>query len=315
MSLSPRIDRLDRNLLINGNFDFWQRGTSGITSNRLLADRWIANGSVTSYSQEVGGPNSNSQFFARTGLSSGALGIFQRIESNFTRQIVSDTVTFSFWAKLGSGTGSVFTFIRIPSVADNYTSSSVYLNALTGTVTTTWTKFTITITVTNDMRSRGFSVSPYVSVSSSNTLDIAQCVLLEGTHPNPSFCLAGKTYADELGLCQRYYEKSYNLNTAPGTALGAGRTNWQGAAVHLSNSSGNFSARVDYKTRKRTSLSSITLYNPNTGATGSARDASDSSDISITGLSVGDNQANIVESLVGIASRGYYYHWAIDAEI
>ncbi len=44
MSLTPRIDALDagRNLIINGNFDFWQRGTSVLTTTGIyLADRWI----------------------------------------------------------------------------------------------------------------------------------------------------------------------------------------------------------------------------------------------------------------------------------
>ena len=27
-----------------------------------------------------------------------------------------------------------------------------------------------------------------------------------------------RTFSEELTLCQRYYEKSYNLGTAPGTA-------------------------------------------------------------------------------------------------
>jgi len=40
MSLTPRIDRHERNWIINGMMDFWQRGTSGLPVNGYVADRW-----------------------------------------------------------------------------------------------------------------------------------------------------------------------------------------------------------------------------------------------------------------------------------
>jgi hypothetical protein len=42
MSLTPRLDNLERNLIINGNFDHWQRGISS-SSARYLADRFLVN--------------------------------------------------------------------------------------------------------------------------------------------------------------------------------------------------------------------------------------------------------------------------------
>jgi hypothetical protein len=44
---TPRLDSLERNLIINGNMDFWQRGTSFSSVNGFTADRW--NVSVTGY--------------------------------------------------------------------------------------------------------------------------------------------------------------------------------------------------------------------------------------------------------------------------
>ena len=64
MSLTPRLDRLDKNYIINGNFDFWQRGTSTSTSGVYLADRFRTSLSGGSYvvSRSTDVPNSNSQF-------------------------------------------------------------------------------------------------------------------------------------------------------------------------------------------------------------------------------------------------------------
>lgn len=40
MASTPRIDRLENNTIINGNFDFWQRGTF-FNSNVYTTDRWL----------------------------------------------------------------------------------------------------------------------------------------------------------------------------------------------------------------------------------------------------------------------------------
>jgi len=54
-----------------------------------------------------------------------------------------------------------------------------------------------------------------------NTFQLAEVVLIEdnsGQTTVPNFVLAGRNYSDEMRLCQRYFEKSYELETAPGTS-------------------------------------------------------------------------------------------------
>lgn len=41
-SLAPRLDQLERNLIINGNFDFWQRFVPGVTSQSITTSQYVA---------------------------------------------------------------------------------------------------------------------------------------------------------------------------------------------------------------------------------------------------------------------------------
>jgi hypothetical protein len=64
----------------------------------------------------------------------------------------------------------------------------------------------------------------------------------------------------ELALCQRYYEKSYNLTTNPGTATSVGVvTSSQNAAAVTT---GYIGSAASFKTTKRTTPSSIRCYDP-----------------------------------------------------
>jgi hypothetical protein len=53
------------------------------------------------------------------------------------------------------------------------------------------------------------------------TIRIAQVKLSIGSQVT-DFSTRGETIGDELMLCQRYYEKSYPINTVPGTAISEG---------------------------------------------------------------------------------------------
>jgi len=65
-----RIDKFERNVIINGNFELWERGTSVVLgSNTFQADRWngsVGGGLAAVYEQLVGdGPNSKADLVAR----------------------------------------------------------------------------------------------------------------------------------------------------------------------------------------------------------------------------------------------------------
>ena len=145
------------NRIINGAFDFWQRGTSSTASGYVAADRWVnapSGGTVTQSRQAftVGDTlGSNSPiYFLRQSVSGQTLSAsfaitYQRIES--VRSYAGQTITVLGWARRSSGTGNMVVeaeqiFGTGGSPSANVTSASVTVS-LTGS----WMPFAATISV------------------------------------------------------------------------------------------------------------------------------------------------------------------------
>jgi len=76
-----------------------------------------------------------------------------------------------------------------------------------------------------------------------------------------------RQYGHEITLCQRYYQKSYNIDVAPGTAGAAG------AIGSILNSGGAGYTTAHLKVPMRTTPTTVTIYNGSfTGSTGTWTD-------------------------------------------
>jgi hypothetical protein len=60
-----------------------------------------------------------------------------------------------------------------------------------------------------------------------------------------------RSFSHELQLCERYYEKSYNLNAVPGTNVGPNTGEW--VSVTINSADYNDFGRCSFRTRKRAS--------------------------------------------------------------
>jgi hypothetical protein len=89
----------------------------------------------------------------------------------------------------------------------------------------------------------------------------------------------------ELAQCQRYYQKSYNQGTNPGTA-----PNYVGVVVWSSVTTGAFGSAIPvyFKTTMR-ATPTVTIYNPETGTAGSIRGLSAGNNFNGTAEYIGDN--------------------------
>jgi hypothetical protein len=205
-----------KNKIINGDFGIWQRGTSFNASTLFYtADRWQAysySGASQTVSQQsftVGtAPVSGyeSQYFLRATATNTGINIEQRIED--VRTFAGQPVTLSYWAKSNSAQ-TITTYVN-----QNFGSGgSSQVTAITGTqaITTSWTRYTLSGTVTS-ITGKTIGTSSYLQVNFvgatiNNALDIWGVQLEYGSKATP-FETASGTIQGELALCQRYFYRA-----------------------------------------------------------------------------------------------------------
>jgi hypothetical protein len=115
-----------------------------------------------------------------------------------------------------------------------------------------------------------------------------------------------RQFGTELTLCQRYFERSYNIGTAIGT-FGAGFS-----STTLQNSTEGPSG-VIFKVTKRTGPTMV-MYNAVSGATGAMYRVSDAASVATTFDQIGTNQIGIVRPS-SASANSYYLHWTASAEL
>lgn len=271
-----------RNMIINGGFDFWQRGATASnpggsgtiaysTADRFWTQWDISAGTMALSKQTltqaekttIGG---GSKYFFRWDQSVGYASNSYRIIAQSVEgvsQFHSKPTTFSFWAKSSSNI-SVNPQIIVSSGSGG-TGSYGWASLGTANITTTWQKFSFTLPVI-DMST--WSVpnenTSYLAVSlwlpsalSTFTLDTTCWMLNEGYTAAP-FQRAGGTIGGELALCQRYFEKSMPVDTA---ITNPDATNYVSAYICLRAIGANNCPvqRIFFKVPKRTTGANLTI--------------------------------------------------------
>lgn len=257
-----------RNKIINGGFDIWQRGTS-FSAAGYTADRWAivgASGQTVSVTQQAFTPGNTitgqePSFFARiawSGTPSGTFWFTQRVED--VRTCAGQQVVLSFWAKASSST-SVFT----PTIEQNFGTGGSGVVTTTSsaiTLTTSWQKFVVSFNVPS-ISGKTIGTNSYLDVRPLNggstvngiNIDIWGVQLEQNYQATP---FEQRPFGVELQLCQRYYEKSYDIGTNPGTATDSGFVLAMPGGAQAS-SSGIHDAYINFKVIKRTAAS-MTIY-------------------------------------------------------
>jgi hypothetical protein len=233
-----------KNTILNGDFSINQRSfTSTTTTATFGFDRWqfqCSDGTVTYSTQAftagtapvAGYEGTNFARIVTTGqTTSTALGeLTQKIEN--VRTLAGQTATVSFWAKAASGTPK----IAVEAVQDfgsgGSPSSAVFTVVGSSTISTAWTRYTITIaipsisgkTVGTTANTSSLAIRFFVSAGTAynsrtgslgiqtNTFDIWG-VQVEAGSVATAFQTATGTLQGELAACQRYFER-WSLETS-----------------------------------------------------------------------------------------------------
>jgi len=229
-----------KNKIINGNFGVWQRGTSGTLSGSTalyVADRFYtqadgSGGTITVSQQAFTAGTApvagyEGSFFhrvacsvARTGTT--FAGIYHKVED--VRTFAGQQVTLSFWAK--ADTSRTVT----GNIEQNFGSggsSSVFASGYSFAVTSSWTRFSYTVTL-GGMTGKTIGTSSFLNCyidlpkNTTSTIDIWGVQLEYGSVATP-FQTATGTIQGELAACQRYYYR--NAPATSGVTFGQGSAN------------------------------------------------------------------------------------------
>jgi len=312
-----------KNRLINGNFAINQRQATSVADDAYCLDRWYVlteTGNVTvAQMTDVESGTATSIKLTQPDATPKRIGLAQIMESINCRDLQGAAVQFSGKLKCSLSQPVRFAIVGNSGSADvqtsdlvdkwssaNYSNSNFFQGATwpygVGTITptaATWTNFSVTATLgyTNN-----FSVFVWTegTLAQNGTLELARMAFKPGIEIVHGQSHMHFDIASELVACQRYYEKSYNQGTAPGTATTTG-------IVYFRSNGTNHLECVPFKVTKR-GTPNVTLYNPNSGASGSWRDYTAPADKTVGYGFVGDSimHVNVTSSVDGNATGGHY---------
>lgn len=235
------------NAIINGGFSFAQRQTPGtdttITNETYGPDRWrcTRENADLQYSRQDGTAETGitSRYFGRFKkiTNTGKFLIYQPLEFHNSVPLRGKVVTFQVKLKASASKTIKIAVVELQSggTADTLPASFVSVwgantvNPTLGTnlaiigsaascsVTTSWAGFFVTATIPTNSKNIMVAVWTDSQFAANDTLSVAEAGLytsgfVSGWFPRP--------YAQELALCQRYYVKTFAVDTAPAQNAG-----------------------------------------------------------------------------------------------
>jgi hypothetical protein len=316
-----------------------------IVANTYTVDRFAIYGSVTSKftaQQNAASVTPPAGFTNYLGITSSSaysvltgdyFGVYQNIEGFNTSDLAwgtanAQTITLSFWVRsslTGTFGGSLLN--------NGYTRS--YPFTFTINSANTWEKETITITGDTSgtwLTNNGVGVRVWFNLgagatysgtanawSGASSFAPTGATSVIGTN-GATFYITGVQlekgstatsydyldYGRSLMQCQRYYEKSYNVDVAPATITSSGCANG-------SRQTGSGVAYVKHAVVKRASPT-VTVYSTATGTSGQVRNAATGSDEAGAAGNIGDSGFNVTPT-TSTLNQSYFFQWVSAIEL
>ena len=219
------ISSFNQNIVKNGGFDVWQRGTSfTYTSGKnFIADRWWVtpnSGAHTQTRQAAGLDGFNYCLRMQRDASQTAVGVVylnNEFESRDSMQFRGKKLTLSFYARKGANFSQASSYVTSnlvtgtgtdQTLVSGYTGGTNFLSQ-NNTLTTSWQRFTHTtgsvLATTVNQIAIQFTTAHEGTAGAADYYEITGVQLEEGDSATD---FVHRPYGEELALCQRYYEFS-----------------------------------------------------------------------------------------------------------
>lgn len=203
-----------RNRLINGNFQYWQRGTTTSTTGTYLADRWIAT-NISQQNRSTDTPLAALPYSIEFGNTTATFPLIaQRLEPEIAASLVSSELTLSFWAKNTSGNATLYVELAYPQTTSVYTSTMINTGLASPILAnpptvSSWSFYTYTwsSSLLTTAFAQGLEVRIVRDNTAPSTTRVTGVQLESGGAATPFELLP---LQQQLALCQRYYHQGGN---------------------------------------------------------------------------------------------------------
>jgi len=326
-----------KNLVINGGFDFWQRqvtSTTDTTSTYRTADRYItrAGGGAAGFQQtRATDVPSNGYFkYSMNMLENGdatanSIIVMNRIEARDVKPYIGKTMTASFWVKKNAISMPDLNLSIITPVSATEDSWNADLTVDTleffvkpSLTDNTWTQVELSFVVPANA-ANGIAVQ----LGSGSYTGVAEIwttgwMLNEGSAALSTFTRAGNNMQDEFAMCQRFYQKSYSEAVVPGSVSSPGRR-ISSSLNPTSNANNDWFRDVQFTTAMRNDSPSATIYSSLVGTSGfvSMFDVVGAATVEAAGTIqfVNRSAMDVRVTTVGANTAGGTFQWVVEAEL
>jgi len=286
-----------KNLIINGGFDVWQRGTSQTGGGYQSVDRMKFSSGMQSVSKGSDLANGFANVLEVT-LSETTGWVYPTlyiIEGG--TMLPNKTYTFSYYGKASQNiTGMHGHF---------YTNVGQITTGISASFTTSWVKYSYTFTMPSTYNGT-FSIyllNHNTTGTGGITFSIANMQMEEGSVATD---FEHRSYGEELALCQRYYQSSFKTGNVPGVSTDVLD------AIHVVSWGDGNCMGFPFQGGMRASPTVVLRAQGSTtvgqvSSSGTARTAS--------ALNTGDKQVSFLQVISGTANTYNRFTWTADAEL
>jgi len=309
-----------KNAFYNGDFRIAQRGTSFVNPNGVYTlDRWYlstygATGNGTVSQIQSGLSNfANAIQIATTSATVANWWISQSLETRDVVRFQGQPVTVSFWYRIPTSFTQSW-IIRIAyntsvdaRISDDSVSSSFSTNVNLSNQTA-WTYASFTGFIPESTRSLTIQFVTTNNIVNGAQFQLTGVQLERGTVATP---FEVRPFATELALCQRYYEKSFDITVAP-----VANSSGNNIVMATSNTGTTYQVgSIPFKVTKRVASGTVNLYNPyNAVSVNTSLRVPAGGDVTISGTTATVSGINI--NMTGqTVALSYHAHFTYDAEL
>jgi len=294
-----------KNLIINGDFRVWQRGTTFTINNKITADRWKfyrdVSGSATSTSDGL-------RLEKTLGTNSWSF-IGQVMESIDTQHLNGKTITMSAKVK-GETINKVRLYIGVEPGEDNsqaLTAPDYLFTKIFDISTDEFTK--ISFTVTLPKLATDFTLGAAVDLRNTFATTDGDAVIIKDVQIEEGAQATDFEFRHigaEIELCERFYQKSYDLDTVPYSITEIGTVIESGVRNDV-----NVTHGVSFLTTMR-AIPTMVAYSGLSGNGGKIHNNGDK--VGVVG-NIGHKGFDRITITSGNAAVYAGYHYTADAEI